>query len=153
MPTIGVILAGCGNIDGAEIHESVLTLLYLAQAGVTTKIYAPNVAFAAVVEGDVPGHVVGDPLRLNQVIYNLMGNAFKFTPEGGRVTLLIERLDDGEDGRLWLRFAVEDTGCGIEPEYLDKIFGSFEQGAVFGADIEGDAGVDHCVSDFDYHAV
>jgi enhancing lycopene biosynthesis protein 2 len=48
MPTIGVILAGCGNIDGAEIHESVLTLLYLAQAGVTTKIYAPNVAFDAV---------------------------------------------------------------------------------------------------------
>ncbi len=87
-----------------------------------------GVAFDTVVEGSVPESVVGDPLRLNQVVYNLMGNAFKFTPEGGRVTLLIERLDDGEDGRLWLRFAVEDTGCGIEPEYLDKIFGSFEQG-------------------------
>lgn len=48
MPTIGVILAGCGNIDGAEIHESVLTLLYLAQAGATVHIYAPDVAFAAV---------------------------------------------------------------------------------------------------------
>ncbi len=48
MPTIGVILAGCGNIDGAEIHESVLTLLYLAQAGVTTKIFAPDLPFAAV---------------------------------------------------------------------------------------------------------
>lgn len=48
MPTIGVILAGCGNIDGAEIHESVLTLLYLAQAGAKTRIYAPDVPFAAV---------------------------------------------------------------------------------------------------------
>ena len=87
-----------------------------------------GVAFAAVVEGDVPGHVVGDPLRLNQVIYNLMGNAFKFTPEGGSVTLRIERLADAGDGCIWLRFAVDDTGCGIEPEHLDKIFASFEQG-------------------------
>lgn len=87
-----------------------------------------NVAFETVVEGDVPGHVVGDPLRLNQVIYNLMGNAFKFTPEGGSVTLRIERLAGGADDGIWLRFAVEDSGCGIEPEYLDKIFTSFEQG-------------------------
>ena len=57
-----------------------------------------NVAFDTVVEGEVPGHVVGDPLRLNQVVYNLMGNAFKFTPEGGSVTLRIERLADAEDG-------------------------------------------------------
>ena len=84
-----------------------------------------NVAFDTVVEGEVPGHVVGDPLRLNQVVYNLMGNAFKFTPEGGSVTLRIERL---ADGCVWLRFAVDDTGCGIEPEHLDKIFASFEQG-------------------------
>ncbi|QLA15684.1 isoprenoid biosynthesis glyoxalase ElbB [Desulfolutivibrio sulfoxidireducens] len=48
MSTIGVILAGCGNIDGAEIHESVLTLLYLAQAGAKTRIYAPDVSFEAV---------------------------------------------------------------------------------------------------------
>jgi enhancing lycopene biosynthesis protein 2 len=48
MSTIGVILAGCGNIDGAEIHESVLTLLYLARAGVKTRIYAPDVPFEAV---------------------------------------------------------------------------------------------------------
>ena len=87
-----------------------------------------NVAFDTVVEGEVPGHVVGDPLRLNQVVYNLMGNAFKFTPEGGSVTLRIERLADAEDGCVWLRFAVDDTGCGIEPEHLDKIFASFEQG-------------------------
>lgn len=48
MPTIGVILAGCGNIDGAEIHESVLTLFYLARAGAKTRIYAPDVSFEAV---------------------------------------------------------------------------------------------------------
>ena len=57
-----------------------------------------------------------------------LGNAFKFTPEGGSVTLRIERLADAEDGCIWLRFAVDDTGCGIEPEHLDKIFASFEQG-------------------------
>ncbi|RDB61303.1 hybrid sensor histidine kinase/response regulator [Gordonibacter sp. 28C] len=100
-----------------------------------------GISFDAVVEGSVPESVVGDPLRLNQVVYNLMGNAFKFTPEGGSVTLRIERLEDGEDGRLWLRFAVDDTGCGIEPEYLDKIFGSFEQGDASVARLHGGTGL------------
>ena len=50
--------------------------------------------------------------------------------EGGSVTLRIERLARDAAGRdaIWLRFAVDDTGCGIEPEHLDKIFASFEQG-------------------------
>ncbi len=45
MTRVGVILSGCGFMDGAEIHESVCTLLSLDQAGVTTSIYAPNVDF------------------------------------------------------------------------------------------------------------
>lgn len=55
MTRVGVILSGCGFMDGAEIHESVCTLLALDQAGVTTSIYAPDVDF------DVVDHLTGAP--------------------------------------------------------------------------------------------
>src|SRR5262245_6941040 len=53
--TVGVILSGCGYLDGAEVHESVCTLLALDRAGVTTKCYAPNVAL------EVIDHLTGKP--------------------------------------------------------------------------------------------
>lgn len=86
-----------------------------------------GIAYDTAIDGRIPHSLIGDPLRLNQIIYNLTGNAFKFTPAGGSVTLRVKRIP-GVDGRIWLRFSVVDTGYGIEPEYIDKIFLSFEQG-------------------------
>jgi signal transduction histidine kinase len=60
-----------------------------------------------------------DQERVLQVLSNLVGNAVKFTPEGGRVTLSVER-----DGDM-ARFAVVDTGPGIPPEHLGQIFDRF----------------------------
>jgi PAS domain S-box-containing protein len=74
---------------------------------------------------DLPQHVRGDPTRLSQVLMNLLGNAVKFT-ERGSVTLrgtLLERSPAG----LHLRFEVRDTGIGIEPERIGKLFDAFEQ--------------------------
>lgn len=117
-----------GKIEIRYETFSLATFIGSLAAVFRTQAAERDIVFDTVVDEDVPQRVVGDPLRLNQVVYNLMGNAFKFTPKGGSVTLRIERLEDGADGGIWLRFAVEDTGCGIEPEYLDKIFASFEQG-------------------------
>jgi signal transduction histidine kinase/DNA-binding response OmpR family regulator len=75
---------------------------------------------------NVPDLLIGDPLRLRQVIFNLINNAIKFTQEG-RIVLgvsLIER----DNSALNLLFYVEDTGIGIPKENLKKIFGSYEQG-------------------------
>jgi two-component system, chemotaxis family, CheB/CheR fusion protein len=66
--------------------------------------------------------VLADPARLRQILWNLIGNAVKFTPRGGRITL--GTADD--HGRLAIR--VSDTGVGIEPEALARIFDAFEQG-------------------------
>jgi signal transduction histidine kinase/CheY-like chemotaxis protein len=78
------------------------------------------------IKPDVPEHLIGDPLRLRQVISNLINNAVKFTNEG-RIVLgvsLVERYNSA----LNLLFYVEDTGVGIPTENLKKIFGSYEQG-------------------------
>ena len=73
----------------------------------------------------VPAHLIGDPLRLRQVLLNLLGNAVKFT-ERGHVLLTVEREAGGNDSAT-LRFSVEDTGIGIPSDRLDYIFGRFSQ--------------------------
>lgn len=70
--------------------------------------------------------VIGDELRLNQVLINIMGNALKFTPEEGTITLSVEQLVQEED-LVKIRFSVRDTGIGIEENNLIRIFNSFEQ--------------------------
>ncbi len=70
-------------------------------------------------------HLVGDALRLEQVLINLIGNAIKFTETGG-VTLRVWPLA-ADDTRVRLRFTVRDTGIGIKPEALNRLFAPFTQ--------------------------
>ena len=90
---------------------------------------ARSVGFAIELDDDLPRFVVGDPTRLRQVLINLVGNAFKFTPSG-MVTLSVERRpEDQAPGQAWhmIRFSVADTGIGIEPAALPRLFQKFEQ--------------------------
>ena len=70
-------------------------------------------------------HVEGDPARLQQVFWNLIKNSVKFTPEKGRI--IIETLNPASDE---IEIRISDTGIGIEPEKIDKIFNAFEQGQI-----------------------
>ena len=70
-------------------------------------------------------HVRGDPLRLGQILLNLVGNAIKFT-ESGRVEVGVTQLPN-QDGKLLLRFMVSDSGIGIAPEDQRRVFSAFEQ--------------------------
>lgn len=72
--------------------------------------------------------VVGDDVRLQQVLANLLSNAFKFTDSGGFVQLSIKELRR-DDASVRLRFSVKDDGAGIREEDLGRIFDSFEQAA------------------------
>ncbi len=71
---------------------------------------------------------VGDRMRISQVLINLLGNAVKFTPEGGRITLTIKEASAPNESSS-LYFAVKDTGTGIAREEQDRVFRSFEQAA------------------------
>ncbi len=76
--------------------------------------------------GAVPGELVGDPVRVRQVLVNLLGNAVKFTP-AGQVTLGVGAEEVPGSGRELLRFSVRDTGIGIPPEKHESVFDAFTQ--------------------------
>jgi signal transduction histidine kinase len=88
--------------------------------GVRLSAEAKRIALDASAVGRV-GRVVGDPHRLQQIVWNLLSNAIKFTPAGGRVEVGLDH--DDESVRLWVR----DTGEGIDPEFLPHVFERFRQ--------------------------
>ena len=78
------------------------------------------------IDPSLPRNYLGDALRLNQVILNLLSNAVKFTSERGNIDLSVAMSQrDGKTAQL--RFTVKDTGIGIAPEALARVFNSFEQ--------------------------
>jgi signal transduction histidine kinase/CheY-like chemotaxis protein len=89
------------------------------------RAHQKNLELICDVDDDVPNAIVGDPVRLQQVLANLIGNAIKFT-EVGQVLLKI-RQQARVDGYASLHFSVSDTGIGIPGDQLDKIFEPFSQ--------------------------
>ena len=80
----------------------------------------------ALLEPATPAIIVGDVTRLRQVIVNLVSNAVKFTAQGG-VTVSVQGKEGAKPGELDLHFVVADTGIGIPPEKLNRLFQSFSQ--------------------------
>lgn len=78
------------------------------------------------INGSVDDHYIGDNMKLKQILINIIGNAVKFTPEGGSVELTVERTAQF-DGKSTLRFTIADTGIGMSKDYLPHIFDSFSQ--------------------------
>lgn len=72
-------------------------------------------------------NLMADELRLSQILVNLVGNAVKYTPEGGEISLMISEKGEEEDGRIWLEFIVADNGIGMSEEFLPKLFEVFTQ--------------------------
>ena len=85
-----------------------------------------GIRFIIATEGETDIYVKGDEVRLSQVLINLIGNAFKFTQHGS-ITFKIETDGSVSAGYYQIRFSVADTGIGIRPENITKIFESFSQ--------------------------
>jgi signal transduction histidine kinase/DNA-binding response OmpR family regulator len=84
-----------------------------------------KLALAVAIEPTLPRWIRGDVTRLRQILVNLLGNAVKFT-ESGEVTLTVDMFT-GTSDLPSLHFAVRDTGCGIPPDRLDRLFRAFSQ--------------------------
>ncbi len=117
------IEAGKLEIENARFQLD--QVLNTVSNAVSLKVQDKGLEFFIQTAPDVPLELVGDPLRLGQVLINLVGNAAKFT-EQGEIVLSIE-LVDRERERARLRFSVRDTGIGMTPEQQAKLFRPFTQ--------------------------
>lgn len=95
---------------------------------VLEKVEQKNQTLRIFIDSDLHLHYVGDSLRLAQVLTNLLGNAVKFTPDKGEITLRVKEISQREDVGV-LRFAVSDTGIGVTEEQASRLFQAFEQAA------------------------
>jgi PAS domain S-box-containing protein len=117
------IEAGKLQVEATEFYlEDVLdSLVDLA----TLKAQEKGLELLFDISTDVPTCLIGDPLRLGQILNNLVSNALKFT-ERGEITLAI-RCEEQNVEQAWLRFEVSDTGIGLSPEQCAKLFQAFSQ--------------------------
>ena len=105
------------NLDEVDAHLLLRSALEICQADIDKKNLSLGTEFAA-----EKASLQADPARLQQIFWNLIKNAVKFTPRGGRLEIRTEN----RDGQLCVK--VSDTGMGIDAETLPKIFNAFEQG-------------------------
>ena len=92
-----------------------------------SKIISKNIAFIVDIDKTIPKYIIMDGVRIRQVLFNLIGNAIKFTQKG-HVKLKVENVyKDNIKSKIDLIFSVEDTGIGIDEKNLETIFNAFEQ--------------------------
>jgi PAS domain S-box-containing protein len=108
-----------------EVHFALESSLALLDSNVGYLARDKGLYFKTEVDPKVPLFLVGDPLRLGQVLLNLVSNAVKFTPEGG-VKVLVS-LKETTSESVELEFRVIDTGIGLSQEQADGLFGAFTQ--------------------------
>ncbi len=90
--------------------------------------------------GNLSEYYIGDGTKLKQILINILGNAVKFTPEGGEVELSVEKAADFS-GKSALKFVIRDTGIGISEEYLPRLFEAFSQESGEGINKYGSSGL------------
>ena len=88
---------------------------------------AKNQNFDVHTKGTLPEYVLGDKMRLNQIMLNILSNAVKYTPTGGSISLRVETLKKQVHNHAHIKFTVEDTGIGMSEEYLKTIFEPFSR--------------------------
>lgn len=119
------------KIESGEIrlvHEKMDCRHILGSIGtiIGTQAAQKNIRFSVDQKSGCPEHVTGDSTRVEQVLINLLNNAVKFTPDGGEITLSIDKIAQDPD-TVTMRFIVRDTGVGIASDFLPRIFEPFTQ--------------------------
>lgn len=106
------------KIDVQEVSKSIIE-------GFDIQINKKGLSSILDISKKVPDYIIGDPVRLKQILINLYSNAVKFTFEGSVILSIRNKQED--DNNVTLQFSVKDTGIGIEKNKIDNIFESFTQ--------------------------
>ncbi len=116
-----------GKLAIERVEFGLEQLITDVTALVSQKTAAKSLELIVAIAPDVPPHLVGDPLRISQILLNYLNNAVKFTAQG-EIQLDVAReprLDDGNE--VGLRFSVRDTGIGLSEQQRSRLFQSFQQ--------------------------
>ena len=114
-----------GKIEIESIDFDIADCVDVVYQTLHLKAEEQKTILRCVIGENVPKWIKGDPTRLTQILTNLIGNAIKFTPEGGYIDVRV--LNESGENPIWLKFEVQDTGIGISPDQLHKVFESFSQ--------------------------
>lgn len=126
------------DFDLKEVVSTVTTLYY-------SQCKSKGIQFDVKMDNVRTEFLIGDQLRVQQVILNLLSNAYKFTEPGGTITFKIaeDKIDESHEK---LHILVSDTGCGMNEEYMSRIFRPFEQESALTAKEHGGSGLGLSIS-------
>ena len=114
-----------GKVELEKVDFSLKEIVNKIEQTLSIKIQMKNLVFSINIDPDIPEFLVGDPVKIRQVVINLIGNAIKFT-EKGKIELCVEMMDS-TDRNVNVRFSVTDTGIGIPQDKIEDLFKSFAQ--------------------------
>lgn len=103
-----------------DIYEEIMSI-------VQPQAKAKHQHFELHTKGYMPDRVMGDKIKISQILLNLISNAIKYTPEGGNISFTSEGTEQRSAGRVHLRFIVADNGYGMNKEYIAEIFNPFSR--------------------------
>jgi len=118
-----------------EIQKSIKSVVH----SFDLKIKEKNLAFSSEYDSEIPSILIGDAVRLNQIVLNLMSNAIKFTHKGGIILSVKIQSEDAEN--LLLKFTVTDSGIGISEDKINSVFNLFEQAEISTSNSYGGTGL------------
>ncbi len=115
-----------GYLEFENVTFSLNSLLARCKSVMAYPVTEHGLSLVVTVDAEVPDALLGDPLRIEQIILNLVGNAIKFTP-AGRIEVRVGLHERKAEG-VCLNLEVEDTGIGMGPEVIERLFKPFSQG-------------------------
>ena len=118
-----------------KMASSISAMLHLFE----TKIQEKNLELVKLYDSRIPAVLLGDPVRLHQIILNLVSNAVKFTSQG-KITVSVRLVEETEE-QARIEFAISDTGIGIAPDKMDRIFDNFQQASSGTSRVYGGTGL------------
>lgn len=116
-----------GMLDIDQIPFNIIETVEQAADIFTQSVQDKNLRLTIDIQPDTHPYLLGDPLRLRQIFTNLIGNAIKFTEKGG-IDITIRQLPASSDKTKILQVAVADTGIGMTPDQIERVFDAFDQG-------------------------